>query len=193
MHFVYWSEYGTRYSSRRKPPKPWNAARLSITQDLSWLTDKDKNIELRYVLENKSDEDFFIQSGDEVEYEVGLKRQNAYSTMPRDSITINFPLSVPAHTRKLIRVELQKAFKDMKPPENGSVVNQSNSVLKRFLEDYPNIQAIQLRDASQRIILNLPVELSVLDDKRRKAGCPTFARFWLTWGSPFRLRGRSPG
>ncbi len=151
------------YSSRPKPPKPWNAARLSITQDLSWLTDKDKNIELRYVLENKSDEDFFIQSGDEVEYEVGLKRQNAYSTMPRDSITINFPLSVPAHTRKLIRVELQKAFKDMKPPENGSGeqnANFSNSVLKRFLEDYPNIQAIQLRDASQRIILNLPVELS---------------------------------
>jgi hypothetical protein len=81
--------------------------------------------------------------------------------MGKDAINIEFPVSVPAHTRKLLLVELNTSNTGMEPPKNGTKEENdkfSEAVLKRFVAEYPNVAAIQLRDTSQRVILTLPVK-----------------------------------
>jgi hypothetical protein len=152
--------FGIWYFNRAAQPKLWDENRLNVTRDNFWMIPKENRVQINYILENRSDATFLVSTAAEVEYEGRYKGQNASEVLPKDAMEINYPISIPAHSRRELTITLTRNFADMNPPENGSheaIQEFSQRVMRRVQDDMPNVEAFQLRVPLQHVVINLPL------------------------------------
>jgi hypothetical protein len=143
------------YSSRPKPPKPWNTNAIVADGPPGFSTSTDgKKIRLSYSLNNKTDGDFQFDS--DTSFKLVMKTKDGTFTPPiaKDSGSVDLPVFIPAK---------QKAFFDLwlvmfDIPQSG--VNEAADAyherLRAFLEQYPNIDSFAVFDETSRYQINLP-------------------------------------
>ena len=152
--------FGIWYFNRAAQPKPWDENRLNVTRDYFWMIPKENRVQINYILENRSDATFLVSAAHEVEYEAKYKGQKASEVLPKDAMEIDYPVSVPAHSRKELTITLTRDFSEINRPENGSceaIQEFSQKVMRRVQDDMPNVEALQLRVPLQHVVISLPL------------------------------------
>jgi hypothetical protein len=149
---------GLWWSERPKPPKPWNSKAITAEYDYARVTGEKNHINFGYVFQNNTDEDFRIDSADELSYAIKLGSQKAISILPKDSFILEFPIVIPARQRVYIPVELNvsytKSGNDELPLEERKKFRKE--VERYFSGKYDNIVAFQFFDEQKRLKIDLP-------------------------------------
>lgn len=149
------------YTSRPKPPKPWNPSALKATFD-SIDTEGEKNtLVLHYILENETATDYKIEKSGNVVLAVHLERQNALSVVTDENLLrLDWPLIVPAQQRIAVSIHVSAAYPGENQPKADATPDEHRDYEKLlsvyFARQAPNIDDFVLVDEVNRYSIDFP-------------------------------------
>jgi hypothetical protein len=139
-------------------PKPWNHALITAEYDGTQTIGDKNHIQFFWVLVNHSNRDYRIDDDSQLLYEATLEHEKALSALPKGTLTLHFPVFVPANGRAWLGVELDYAYPEHMQ-ENATLDERKafNQKVENFFSSKAgNIQGFELLDEERRIAIDLP-------------------------------------
>jgi hypothetical protein len=134
-----------------KPPKPWDTAAIKAEYDHADTEGEKNTIIIYYTLENTTDFDYRIESGDQILMSATLMKQKNLSPFDENE-KIDYPVFVPA--KKRIRFPIHIGYTcPLKQKENADLEERRKH--RRELEKYVatemgNLDGFDLLDETNR-------------------------------------------
>ena len=146
------------YASRPKAPKAWNPAAIHATYDFIDTGDENRSILFYYVLENTTDNDFRVESKDQVKLKAKLAQEKSLGG-PDDILKIPLPIFLPARGRVRVFIEVRVEYTG-KPEPSGATRDERKQFRKK-LEDWlnsehGNLDGFVLFDNTNHYQINFP-------------------------------------
>jgi hypothetical protein len=144
------------YTSRPKPPKPWNSAAIVSTGSPGFNSTSDyKHLELTYSMENRTRTDYQIASEAEVKVMLRTKEGTLSTPLSTEAQHLWLPVFIPAKQKAFLTVSL--ALGGM-PEHNASETDeQYHERLRAYCEKYlAGVGNIVLFDEGNRYQIELP-------------------------------------
>ena len=148
------------YQSRPKPPvppKPWNTTAIKADYDYATAEGEKNTILFYYTLENTTDFDFHIESGDHTLMSATLLKQKNLSPFG-ESEKIDYPIFVPAKKRIRFPIHINYSY-PLREKENANL--EERRKYRRDLEQYlsdelTNLDGFDLLDEINRYEIVFP-------------------------------------
>jgi hypothetical protein len=150
------------YSSRPRPPKPWNTTAIKATfQDVT-AAGNDNHLEFEYVLENTTDSDFRI--GESSAYAIMGRLRNPSSLQgPVEGLFHLGPIFIPARQRVEYSVSVPQMRYDTLAEKYRGTSRQmpeqkpNPEALAAYVnKEFPNLDGFVLFDEVNRYQINFP-------------------------------------
>jgi len=119
------------YKSRPNAPKPWNTGALKATFVGIWTEGEKRTISFSYVLENRTDVDYEVQSGESIVLGFHLLQENGLSLVHDENVLrVNWPLFVPAKQRVLFNIYSGFSFVGQEEPRADATADEERNYRK---------------------------------------------------------------
>ena len=143
------------YSSRPKPPKPWDIGAIKATFD--FISADEKSIEFYYVLENTTNLDYRAETGADIQFTPLLADEKSLAGL--DFAKIHYPIVIPSKQKLLVTIEIPYPYKDPRPPLAASPDERRE--FRRKLKEYVgtefrNMDGFVLFDSKTKYQVNFP-------------------------------------
>jgi hypothetical protein len=151
------------YSSRPKPPKPWDTRKITAEYDVASTEkaeNKDKTFAIYYTLQNNTDYDYEIKDKDSAILAAQLKREKSVS-MNWDQKWLHYetPVFVPAHGRVRFCVHLAYPYVNSppEPTKDAKAIYEYDTGIAKYLKnEMGNLNGFVLYDQTNRYEVLLP-------------------------------------
>ena len=146
------------WSSRPAKPKPWNHQAITATYEDVRTEGDNNNIAFDYTLQNNTDTDYRIQDGTNVHLAAHLHRSNSLSFSHTDTITVSYPIYLPARSRAHLSVQFAYPT-PLKENYDASTVARHDfetKLAKYVVNELTNIDGIVLLDDGSRYQIDMP-------------------------------------
>ena len=143
------------HSSR---PKPWNHELVTAEYDGAQAVGDKNHIQFIWVLVNHSNQDYRLNDDSQLLYEATLEHEKALSALPKGTLTLHFPIFVPARGRAWLGVELDYPYPEHLQ-ENATADDRkafNHKIENFFYSKSGNIRGFELLDEERRIAIDLP-------------------------------------
>jgi len=144
------------YSNRPEPPKAWDVNALVAAGPPGFnVTDDGKHIQFKFQLENKTDTDYSVESGDHLKVTVKLKNGAFAPPYPSLAKLVDMPIFVPAKQRALVLVKLPAS--DIPTRAATETDAQYHERIRTYCEGhFENLQEFVIFDDLNHYQINLP-------------------------------------
>jgi len=148
------------YSSRPRPPKPWNEKAITAEYDVATTEGNDKTFVIYYTLQNNTDFDYKVQDQRELSFAGELRRQKGASFDHEDDFYGgNFPLFIPAHGRVRFGIHVKYPYKNgpTEPREGDDAIYDYNTGVAKYLKtEFKNLNGFVMYDSTNRYQIRFP-------------------------------------
>lgn len=154
------------YSSRPKPPAPWNTSSIVVADGPTFSTSDDgKQIYFRYTVENKTNTDYEAPAPKLV---AKLKDGSISRPLPEDVATLQDPIWIPARQKANLTVILKTSSRAVPIPQGARIGEPTRAQtpetdeayherLRQYLEEtYTGLAGFVLYDQAARYQIGLP-------------------------------------
>jgi hypothetical protein len=143
------------YSSRPKPPKPWNTDAIVAEDPPGFSSSADgKKLTLSYSLRNTTDTDYHIDSGSTFKLVMKTKEGTFTPPMAADNGSVELPIFIPAKQKAYFQIVLvMSGVPQQTVGESDDVFHER---LRSHLEQYPGIDSFAVFEETSRYQINLP-------------------------------------
>lgn len=149
------------YSSRPAKPKPWN--REAITAEFDRVTTvSDSRLEFQYVLDNKTDKDYELQSYSRPKIAARLESTNSLTGFADENeFVLGLPIFVPARQKARISLTMPSyGFRPVTRLTDSSSTEEQHKyraeVLAHVTSKMPELNGFVLFDEGTRYQIDLP-------------------------------------
>jgi hypothetical protein len=143
------------YSSRPKPPKPWNTDAIVAEDSPGFSSSSDgKKMSLSYSLRNTTDTDYHIDSDSILKLVMKTKDGTFTPPMAADNGSVELPVFIPAKQKAYFQLSL--VMSGVPQQTVGESDDAFHERLRAYLEQYPNIDSFAVFEETNRYQINLP-------------------------------------
>ena len=149
------------YSSKPKPPKPWDTKAITATYDRVDTEGDNNTIVFYYILQNNTDYDYHIVDASNVTLMDKLEKQKSLSWGKSDQfLKFDYPLLLPAKQRLRFAIHLDYPYnKKIKAEATKDEIEKYRKALSGFLkEETPNLNGFAMFDELNRYQIDFPRE-----------------------------------
>lgn len=143
------------YSSRLKPPQPWNTNAIVADGPPGFSSSTDgKKMSLSYSLRNTTDTDYHIDSDSTFKLVMKTKDGTFTPPIPADNGSVELPVFIP--TKQKAYFQLSLVMSGVPQQTVGESDDAFHERLRSYLEKYPNIDGFAVFEETNRYQINLP-------------------------------------
>lgn len=148
------------YSSRPKPPKPWDLTALVAKESPSFSLSHDgKNVELHYPLENTTTTDYEIDSHDRLKIMFKTDEGTFSHPLSIETASVTLPIFIPAQQKGFVTLSI--ALSGIPAQKLAESDDEFHERLRTHLESHlKGITAFVIFEDTNRYQINLPRVLS---------------------------------
>ena len=148
------------YSSRPKPPKPWDNHAVVAEYDYVTTQGDANNIAVYYTLQNNTDFDYEVNLAGQIQLAAKLGRENSLSINKSgdNNLTGDFPVFVPAHGRARFGLHLKYPYGE-KYDSNASEDERydfGTKLAKYMTSELSNLDGFVILDQTRRYKIEFP-------------------------------------
>lgn len=153
---LYW------YSTRPKPPKPWNtkAIRATYYNVTTSGSGAGLKIDFGYILENTTDRDYSLDEFPKPHIAVKLEDTQSLAELNDENLKLRLPIYIPAHQKVRIYVEVPPYGLTTEFPGNaaseGDLEKFHLLVAQHVSQHMENLGGFEIFDESTRYQIDLP-------------------------------------
>jgi hypothetical protein len=147
-----------RYTSRPKPPKPWNKTAITAEYDYVRPGGEKDYLAFSYLLQNNTDFDYRVESDSGVEITGRLKKEKGFSTFADHYVTADYPIFVPARTRVRVSLRVPYPYPIMEKinPSEDERKQYTTDVAQYVTDEMRNLGGFVLFDTANRYEIDFP-------------------------------------
>jgi hypothetical protein len=144
------------YSSRPKPPKPWNTTALTAHEAPGFEASRDaKKLEFTFMLENATEGDYHLESDAGLIMMIRNRDGSLSRPIPRDIAPVDTPVFVPSHQKGVLGISL--ALGEIPQQNPGESDDDYHERIRSFCnERLDGVAGFVLFDEENRYQINLP-------------------------------------
>jgi len=146
-----WMSFKDDSGKKVENPKPWNARALTASYEgMHTLNAYNRDIVFWYTVENTTDQDYRVETGDGISLTGKLAQPQSLSGFD-SSEKIHYPIFIPSKQRLRVDIEIQNQY-----PDSGGNQPPTKVLEECVRTHFGNLDGFVLFDSNNRYQINFP-------------------------------------